>query len=53
MQARNFLKKRLQHKCFSVNINEIFNDTLITDTSDYCFWSFAVNGQIVDSDSIS
>ena len=37
-QACNFIKKRLQYKCFSVNIEKFLRKAFLQNTSGGCFW---------------
>ena len=40
LQANNFIKKRLQHRCFLVNITKFLEHAFLQNTSGYCFWTF-------------
>ena len=40
LQAFNFIKKRLYHRCFSVNIAKFFRTPILKKTANGCFWAF-------------
>ena len=46
LQACNFLKKRLQNRCFPVNIAKFLRAPFLQNTSGCCFWT--VKGKILE-----
>ena len=39
-QACNFMKKKLQHRCFTMNIAKFLRTAILKNTSGGCFWSW-------------
>ena len=39
-KALNFIKKKLQRKCFPVKFSKFLRTTFFTEHSDDCFWNF-------------
>ena len=39
----NIIKKRLQHRCFPLNIAKFLKTAFLEDTSGGCFWFFVFN----------
>ena len=42
-QASNFMKKRLQHRCFSVKLAKSLRTAFLKNTSGVCFWKYLMN----------
>ena len=43
LQACNFIKKRLQYKCFFVKVAKSFRASFLQNTADGCFWKYLMN----------
>ena len=43
LQAHNFIKKRLQHRCFSVKFAKSLRASFLQTTSSGCFWKYLIN----------
>ena len=46
-QARNFIKKRLQHRCFSVKFAKSLRASYLQNTSSGCFWKCLMNSLFI------
>ena len=42
-QACNFIKKRLQHRCFSVKFAKFSSASFLQNTSGGCFWNYLMS----------
>ena len=40
LEAWNFIKKRLQHRCFLVNFAKFLRTSFLQNTSGSCFWKW-------------
>ena len=47
LQACNFIKKRLQHRCFSVKFSKSLRASFLRYTSGGCFWKYLMNSLII------
>ena len=43
LQACNFIKKRLQHRCFSVKFAKFSSASFLQNTSGGCFWNYLMS----------
>ena len=47
LQACNFIKKRLQHRCFSVKFAKSLRASFLQNTSGGCFWKYLINSLFI------
>ena len=47
LQACNFIKKRLQHRRFSVKFAKSFRASFLQNTSGGCFWKYLMNSLFI------
>ena len=46
-QARNFIKKRLQHRCFSVKFAKSLRASFLQNIYGGCFWKYLMNSLFI------
>ena len=51
LKACNFIKKRLQHKCFSVKFAKSLRASFLQNTSGDCFWKYLMNSLFIAYES--
>ena len=51
LQACNFIKKRLQHRCFSVKFAKSLRASFLQNTSGDCFWKYLMNSLFIAYES--
>ena len=47
MPKGNFIKKRLQHRCFSVKFAKYLRTSFLQTTSSGCFWKYLINSLFI------
>ena len=47
LQACNFIKKRFQHRCFSVKFAKSLGESFLQYTSGGCFWKYLMNSLFI------
>ena len=48
LDACNFIKKRLQHRCFSVKFAKSLRPSFLQYTSGGCFWKYLMNSLFIE-----
>ena len=48
LQVCNFIKKRLQHRCFSVKFAKSLRPSFLQYTSGGCFWKYLMNSLFIE-----
>ena len=47
LQVCNFIKKRLQNRCFSVKFAKLLRASFLQNTSGGCFWKYLMNSLFI------